>query len=217
MGAIILLAIFGLFSAFGTTGFAAEADTPQWSSVSEGKDLTIFRRSRAGSNLKEFKAVGTISVTPETVWHVLNDTEEMPHFMPYVKEAKIISQTGDEVVAYQRVAPPLVGERDYTLRVYREMLGTGTNPSFRNHWELANKLGPAEKKGVVRVKTNEGSWLLEPSPTGRGTVATYCIFCDSAGSIPAFIANRASIKAIRGIFEAVRAQSKLAKYATAPH
>ena len=58
---------------------------------------------------------------------------------------------------------------------------------------------------------SEGSWLLEPAAGGR-TLATYSVFTDSGGSIPAMVANRAGKSAIPRIFAAVRKQTQLPKY-----
>ena len=74
---------------------------------------------------------------------------------------------------------------------------------YRDTWQTANDAGPAERRGVVRVKVNEGSWLLEPAGrTGGSTQATYQIYTDSGGVLPAFLANEASQfdhpKALRG-------------------
>src|SRR2546427_595576 len=78
----------------------------------------------------------------------------------------------------------------------------------------ANELGPPEKKGVVRVKACDGGWLLEPSGANK-TRATYSIYTDSGGAIPAFIVNRASQIGIGRLFAAVRNQVKNPKYSGA--
>jgi hypothetical protein len=83
---------------------------------------------------------------------------------------------------------------------------------YQDRWEPANELGPAEKPGVLRVKLCEGGWLLEPAGANK-TRATYSIYTDSGGKLPAFIANAASEIGIRKIFTAVRKQVKNPKYA----
>jgi len=52
---------------------------------------------------------------------------------------------------------------------------------------------------------------LEPQGTTK-TRATYSIYTDSGGALPAFIANKASEIGIRRIFAAVRKQVKDPKY-----
>jgi len=67
------------------------------------------------------------------------------------------------------------------------------------------------KPGVLRVKRNEGSWLLEPAGATK-TRATYFIYTDSGGKLPAFLANVASEIGIKKVFAAVRKQVKDPKY-----
>jgi hypothetical protein len=118
------------------------------------------------------------------------------------------------MVAYQRLNVPFVANRDYTVRVEH---GTTRNASgvmiYRDTWQTDNDAGPPQLPGTVRVKVNEGSWLLEPAGTdGNSTQATYQIFTDSGGVIPAFLANRASQLIIPKLFDAIRKQAHDPKY-----
>lgn len=184
---------------------SAEED---WKLVSKSADLTIFERTRAGTKLREYKAIGIIHAAPAAVKAVLDDVEAYPGFMPYVKEARVLSRDANSRVSYQRIEPPLVSPRDYTIRVRTETLGgPGENAVFRNTWTAANDLGPAEKKGVTRVHVTEGSWLLEPVNGGKATRATYVVFTDSGGTLPAFVANAAGKTAIPRLFDAIRKQA----------
>lgn len=190
----------------------ADASEEGWSPASGSAGLTIYNRPRKDSSMKEFKAIGVIEAEPIVVRRVLEDTAEFPRFMPYVTEAKVISKQGDTRIGYQRISVPIVGDRDYTMRVQWEAnrLADGAF-SYRNFWKSANELGPAEISGVTRVKVNEGQWLLEPAGP-RQTRATYCIFCDAGGSIPAMVLNSANKTAIPKLFDAIRKQAKLEKY-----
>lgn len=183
-----------------------------WTVVARSSDLTTYSRPRPGSSLLEYKAVGPIDAAPIVVKRVIDDTTEYPKFMPYVVQTKTISTAGDTRVTYQRLSPPIVGDRDYTVRVRCETKPSAAGgTSYTNRWEAANELGPAAAKGVTRVKVTEGSWLLDPTSDGK-TMATYTIYCDFAGSIPSMILNRANRTAIPKLFEAVRKQAKLEKY-----
>ena len=183
-----------------------------WTVAAHSDDLTVFTRPHDGTSLRECKAVGVINAEPIVVKRVLDDTAEYPKFMPYVVETKTICHTNDGHIGYQRLSPPIVGERDYTVRVKCESRACQAGGTiYCNSWEAANDLGPAEIKGVTRVKVTRGSWLLEPSPGGK-TRATYTIFSDSGGGIPAFLLNAANKSAIPKLFDAVRKQARLEKY-----
>jgi len=187
-----------------------------WTLVSGSKDLTVYERPRAGSSLREVKGVGIIQASPAVVRRVLEDVESYPHFMPYVVESKVISREPGTRVSYQRLSPPLVGDRDYTVRVCFETRPSAAgDPCYFSHWQAANDLGPAEKAGVARVKVAEGSWLLEAADDGRQTHATYCLYTDSGGGIPSMILNLASRTSVPKLFESIRKQALLAKYSVA--
>ena len=190
---------------------AAEADG--WVLVSRTEKLTVFKRPRKDSNIQEVKAVGLIEAAPIVIKRVLDDTAEYPKFMPYVTESRVISREGDSIIGYQRVSPPLISDRDYTMRIRSETRRNASGGTcYCNRWEPANHLGPAEKSGVARVKINEGYWLLEPANEARHTQATYSLYCDSGGTLPAAIVNAANRTAIPKIFDGVRKQAKLPKY-----
>ena len=182
-----------------------------WTIAHENADLTVFTRPHDGSSIRECRAVGVIDAEPIVVKRVLDDTAEYPKFMPYVIESKTLQHTADGRVGYQRISPPMVGDRDYTVRVHCESKACAGGTSYCNRWEVANDLGPAEVKGVTRVKITQGSWLLEPCGGGK-TKATYTIYSDSGGSIPTFLLNSANKTALPKLFDAIRKQCKLPKY-----
>ena len=132
--------------------------------------------------------------------------------MPYTSECSVLKRIGDCTIAYQRLALPLVSDRDYTLRSEHSKAPGPNGPIYRIQWEPANDLGPSVKPGVQRVNLCEGGWLIEPDGAGT-TRATYTIYTDSGGAIPAVIANRGSRTAIRKMFAAIRKAVHEPKYA----
>ena len=182
-----------------------------WVQESAGKDVSIHSRARAGSAIKEFRAVGFIDAAPGAVFAVLDDSEAYPNFMPYTSECRVLKREKDTVLAYQRLELPIVSDRDYTLRSRHQRWIGPDGPIYWIRWEPANDLGPAEKPGVLRVNVCEGGWLLEPHDSGA-TRAVYTIYTDSGGTIPPMLANNGSRVAIRKVFEAIRKQVKDPKY-----
>jgi hypothetical protein len=118
------------------------------------------------------------------------------------------------MIGYQRLSPKICEDRDYTLRVRKKSWPSHEGLTYLSQWEAANELGPAEQKGVVRIKICNGTWLLEPDGPAK-THATYSIYSDTGGVIPAFIANHASLTAIKKLYAAIRKQVKDPKYASA--
>jgi hypothetical protein len=211
------LALISLLLFSGQLSAAADAEldhttATEWKEEANRDGLIIYSRTRAGSSLKEFKTVGMIDALSSAVFAVLNDVEAYPSFMPYTSDCSVLKRTGDCTIAYQRLALPLVSDRDYTLRSEHSKTTGPNGPIYRIQWEPANGLGPAEKPGVQRVNICEGGWLIEPDGAGA-TRATYIIYTDSGGAIPAVIANSGSRTAIRKMFAAIRKTVREPKYA----
>src|SRR5438876_12291833 len=123
-------------------------------------NVAIYSRLRAGSPLKEFKAVGPIDAPTYAVSAVIDDFQNYPKFMPFTTECRLIRRDGDSIVGYQRIAPRICADRDYTLRVWKKSWPASGGLAFMRQWSTANELGPPEMQGVVRVKVCEGRWLL---------------------------------------------------------
>jgi hypothetical protein len=183
-----------------------------WKPASGSKDVAIYSRARAGSSLKEFRAIGAIDAPTSAVHAVLDDFENYPTFMPYTLECRLLKRESDSIITYQRLSPKICADRDYTLRVWKKSWPGSDGFSYLDQWQPANALGPAETKGVIRVKICDGTWLLEPHGAMK-TRATYSVYSDTGGVIPAFIANQASRVGISKLFDAVRKQVKNPKYA----
>lgn len=178
-------------------------------------NVAIYSRPRAGSPLKEFKAVGPIDAPTYAVCAVIDDFQNYPKFMPFMTEVRLIKRDGDSIVGYQRLSPKICADRDYTLRVWKRSWPASDGRVFMSQWSPANDLGPPETKGVVRVKVCEGKWLFEPEGTTK-TRATYYIYSDNGGALPSFIANHVSVVGISRLFAAIRKQVKDPKYAIVP-
>jgi Polyketide cyclase / dehydrase and lipid transport len=200
----------------GANLMAAEpvAASGDWKLVSTSDNVTLYRRPRSGGGHYESKAIGEIAASTKLVFAVIDDTDSYPKFMPYTAESRVVKREGDSVLTYQRISAPLVSDRDYTLRNRITSSNGEGGTSYRIRWEAENESGPAERPGIVRVKLCEGGWLLEPLGP-NATRATYTVYTDSGGVIPAFIKNTGSQIGIRKIFAAIRKQVMDPKYAKA--
>ena len=188
----ILPGLMSIFLVGGSTAFADDVShsvdpSEGWKLAVETKDVAIYSRSHADSRLKEFRAIGPIDAPACAVHAVIDDLENYPSFMPYTLECRLLKREADSIITYQRLSPKICQDRDYTLRVWKKSWAGPGGLIYLNRWEPANDLGPAEKKGVVRVKICDGGWLLEP--------------------------NRASQTGISSLFAAIRKQVKDPKYA----
>jgi hypothetical protein len=211
-GLILLSFALALPAMADQPGLIAPADGWKFSSECDG--IKIYSRAHPNSPIKEFRAIGKIEACSREVHAVIDDIARYPEFMPYVTECVLLKRDTDSILTYQRISPGMVCDRDYTLRISEKSWQSPDGFTFLNRWQAANEFGPPEKPGVVRVKICQGSWLLEPSGPAK-TKATYSVCSDSAGKVPAFLANHFSEVGIREVFEVVRKQVKDPKYAVA--
>jgi hypothetical protein len=213
----ILRAFVTIFVLAGTAALRAEPSSSVspddgWKLATQSKGVAIHTRPHPDSRLKEFRAVGEIDAPSGVVHAVIDDLENYPTFMPYTAECRLIKRESDSIITYQRLSPKICADRDYTLRVQTKSWPAAAGGLvYLNWWKPANELGPAEKRGVVRVNICDGGWLLEPNGADK-TRATYSVYTDTGGLIPAFVANHVSQIGIGRLFEAVRKQVKNPKY-----
>lgn len=184
---------------------------PRWELAAEPSGLKVYRRDKEGTDVKEMKAIGLIDATPKEVWDVVRDLENYPKQMPYTAEVKVLSRTeaDKEIWFYSRLNTPLVAPRDYVIILKDESeLKEDGKGFYKVSWtaappEKSDALVP-EKKDVVRVRVNDGYWLLEPRDEGKKTFATYYIYTAPGGSIPTFIINSANGMAVPTVFDAIK-------------
>jgi ribosome-associated toxin RatA of RatAB toxin-antitoxin module len=207
-----LLVALAICPVCASLGAAEPEAAAEWTLVSKSDNIAIFRRPRAGPGHNESKVVGEIAAPIAIVHAVIDDVEAYSKFMPYTVECRVLKREGDGVLTYQRISAPFVSDRDYTVRVRTTTKTVEGGTSYFSRWETENALGPAEKHGVVRVNLCQGSWLLEPLGP-NATRATYMIYTDSGGILPAFIKNTGSQIGLRKMFAAIRKQVLDPKYA----
>lgn len=184
-----------------------------WEKAAEKDGIVIYNRKRPGSDIAEVRAVGVIDAPPWVVKNVIDDAGRYKEFMPYTKASEILKREPGAVVTYQRLDAPIIANRDYTIRIVdesRKLLDGRV--VYKNVWRPANHLGPKEQDGVVRVKVNEGYWLLEDASDGKKTRVTYYLYTDPGGSLPAFVVNAANNNAIPDLFKAVEKAAQDPRY-----
>jgi hypothetical protein len=177
--------------------------------------LAVYVRDRSGSSLKEVRAIGTVDVPLRVVRNVLNDFDAYRTFMPFTSESRVLSHDASArtTLVYLKLNPPLVGARDVTIRVQDESLKAADGATaYTTRWEADNAAGPAPQPGVIRMSLDEGAWLLEPIAGSKTTKATYSLFTDAGGNLPAFIINLANKRSVADLFEALRKQVQKNKY-----
>lgn len=179
---------------------------PAWEQAAKDDGITVYARERAGTGLREMKAVGTFDAAPEEVWKVLRDYEAYTKTMPYVDVSKIVAREGGDKVmyVYQVLGLPFIDKRDYTLKLVDESEWKDGQGFLKSTWTVSTDKGPAQRKDMVRLAVNDGFWKLEPRDGGKKTYATYYVYTDPGGAVPKWMVNTANSGAVPDVFKAIR-------------
>ncbi len=213
---VALCAILALLQVPGLARAAEDGASPGpgWEEVARTDRVTVYGKEHPGSSIRELRAIGTIDAPNWVVKNVIDDGDHYADFMPNVLESHVLSRdpAHHTVIAYAKLSAPLISPRDYTLLVHDESHAAADGSVvYKSRWEPASDKGPAEKPGVVRVKVNEGYWLLEPADNGQKTHVTYQLYTDGGG-LPAFILNQATKRRIGEEFDAVEQRAQKGQY-----
>jgi len=173
----------------------------EWERLSDKAGLLVERRAVAGSSSYEVRATARSPLPPAAVFDTLWNHREYPRFIPHLKRLDLLSDTGDERVAYEQVAVPLARDRDYTVRLRRHVDAAAQR--YEILFASANDAGPPPDGRHVRVPSIKGSWTIEPGADGRGSVVRYSVQTEPGGAIPAWVANRAQRDAVAELVRAV--------------
>ena len=177
-----------------------------WQKASARGQGVVWTREVPGTSIKELKLEAIIDAPIEQVWRTLTQVEHYTKFLPYMVEIKVVKQEGaDRAYVYHRLNPPLVSQRDYTLLVVNEV--DAEKGRYYRYWTQRNQYGPKPIRGIVRLVVCDGSWSLTAREDGR-TQATYWLYTDPAGSIPAWLANTVNTSGLYDILWAIEARAQ---------
>lgn len=184
-------------------GSSARAEVA-WIDAGEKNGTHVWYRDLPDANAREIKAETTMAAPPDRVWAVVSDIEHYPEFMPYLAEIRRLADCEGGYYQYERVTPPIIDARDYTLKI--TITDDAAKGVRRRHWSLANDKGPAQRDGTVRVTVNEGEFEISSDGKG-GTRFGYKLLTNPGGSVPMWIAKRASTGSVPDLMDAIRSRA----------
>ncbi|OGQ25017.1 MAG: hypothetical protein A2138_08490 [Deltaproteobacteria bacterium RBG_16_71_12] len=182
-----------------------------WEVVGRRDGVVVYQRPHAGSPHPEVLAVGILDVPPWVAKNAVDDVVA-DDGMPYLAEARILKRDERGLVIYNRVSPPLVADRDYAIRFFDQSYTIGGVTIWIARWRTANDEGPPKRSGVVRVPINEGYWRFEPVDGGKRTRASYWVFTDPGGAVPAPLAAVGSTTLLPDVVNGLAARARRPKY-----
>jgi hypothetical protein len=203
----LLAAVLALAAAVTAPEVRAENVGP-WQQVRDEAGIRVQRRMVEGSNLHEFQGRGVIDAPLPTVLAVLHDVGRAPEWMHKCAGAHVVEHIDErhEVVYNRTAAPWPVADRD-TVLASEAVFDARTHEVRIDFWSVTHPKEPPVR-GVVRMPSLRGHWLLSPVNGGRATQAEYQVHADPGGSLPGWIVNMVSkqlpFQTIAGLREQVK-------------
>jgi hypothetical protein len=186
--------------------FSAAAEELPWQLVIDGA-IVVKNRSQPNSAIKEVWAEGDIASPLEDVQEALLDTARLKTFMPYLKESRELSEvdSSNSRYVYAVIDLPVVGKRDYIVRVWNLETSKGNSGALRTRWQAVPEYLPP-RASIQRIAVNAGSWVI--TPTSENTChAVYRFSVDPGGWVPAFAINLGNQQGVVETFTALEKEA----------
>ncbi|MCU1280684.1 MAG: Collagenase [bacterium] len=203
-----------LAATLGAIAGDARADDGAWEQVSNKDGIVVQRRSVTGSKLKEFRGRGMIQAPIGRVLAVIRDADRRGEWMPSCSDSHLVEENvaARTQIAYHRTkAPWPVSDRDSVNRA--EMFVEPGKQRVYLPFEAITMPKIPPVKGVVRMPSMRGHWILIPVDGGRATDAEYQVFANPGGILPDWLANLASKTLPRETIAGLRKQVGKVDYA----
>ncbi len=168
--------------------------------IDEEHGVKVYRREQRPGI--ELAGVGDLAASPERVQKVLIDYPNHPRWQKRLAENKILAAGQGFLDVYQRIAVPVIDDRDFTLHVTWGSEGEVLWMRFIS----APDRGPPVVREAVRVTDHQGGWRLEPRDGGRATHAVYRFHMDLAGSVPSWLGKGRAAEDITHLFGNIEKQ-----------
>ena len=194
------LACAWLALAFGAGASPCPAAEPEWTLVAVRDGVEVHTRPVPDSPVAEVKATITVEAGPARVFAVLLDSDRFVEFVPYVVEVRTVARDSPSVwYLYQRISPPFVSDRDYTLR--HESFEEPQSGRYELRWQAAGVRGPPPREGVVRVNLCTGAYLVQGVDGGARTRLSYQLHTDPGGVLPKWLVNASNSESVPALLQ----------------
>lgn len=179
--------------------------------------IAVWMRAVPGSNAKEVLAEATFAKTPaRAFWRAVCDVERYQEFVPFVKRSFVCkdarsSAGGGSVWVYNVVKAPVVGPRDFVIKI--ESTPRGADGSMTCAWHVPDDgVGPAALSGHVRLLKNSGGWELREANGGGGVAVRYRVLTDPGTALPGFLVDLANQSSVPDVMRAFNARATSGVY-----
>jgi ribosome-associated toxin RatA of RatAB toxin-antitoxin module len=181
------------------------AQAGEWERVSESEGIAISWRQLPDARVREIRAAGIVSQPAARLYAVLRDLQHYPEFMPPTEAVEVLAKDADGAgeLIHVIINPAWVSRRDYCVELRWTHFADG---AIGSRWSQVNEGCPPLQRGIVRHTRTEGTWRLRELD-GQRTFVEYQAVTDPGGSLPAWLIDRATVKAMRKMFSALASRA----------
>lgn len=184
-----------------------------------------------GTKVRRGRVIGIVDAPPNIVWKVIGDNNNFKNFMPHTLESIVVDKDLMPIILEKKpknereveeivglaVDPKIYHVKGGKYSVYFYTLLDFPWP-ISNKWYIL-KIDRDETRStqgiyisswdmvIGNLRTNKGSWFLEPYSEGR-TKVTYNLLTDPGGKIPDFFINMGTEVTMPDVIRAVRKRAK---------
>ena len=189
-----------------------QAENP-WNLSKEEDGIQVYVRNTSGSAVKSFKGSMTVKTSLSSLVAVFDDAPSYPRWLHNCKSARTLKDVSDhEAYNYVVTAMPWpVANRDTIIHSQLTQNKSSKQVQVKLLAE-PNYLKP--KRGIVRIKTMVGRWVLTPVSKGKINVV-YEMSVDPGGNIPKWLVNAMAVDLPFYTLQKIRKIVREAKYANA--
>jgi len=109
---------------------------------------------------------------------------------------------------------PFASARDYSIKIVSSPIahaGSDDTNVFVSSWTEDDSVGPAPRKGVVRLRRNRGSWRVADAADG-GVAVTYRALADPGPGVPGWLVDVANKRSVPDVLRAFERRARSGVY-----
>jgi hypothetical protein len=166
--------------------FSAHSFAADWALEKNKDGIKVYTRDVAGSEIKEFKAFGSVKADRIAIARALTRVGDFQNWMPKIDKSKTIKKVSPtSLIAYYTVDMPWpIDNRDVVVDISLE---TNNKKGISIIRMTENLTAYNELSGFVRIKKLKGYWKLISK--GNYTDIVYQLHSDPGGSLPTWVIN----------------------------
>ena len=157
-----------------------------WELAKNKDGIKVHTRQSAGSKIKEFKAVTTVSCEMKSLEDIIDKVEDYSSWQKNIATSKVLMEedTNKSFVYLTTKMPMLISNRDVVLYSVKSLDTQGVlTYALKSSSSYGNK-----KEGFIRMTSVRGKWQFTPKQGGKIEVVNQ-FYGNPEGDLPTWLIN----------------------------